>query len=111
MSSVIPIPVRYVQGEIVSPRASRRFDLALDRDKLHDLIIFHRLDKFNHRLVNTSVHPCLTKFLFHGNGRNPLTGNRRSRQLGFVCNFSNGISGVYQQRIIEQSMMNTPFEH
>jgi hypothetical protein len=110
MRGAIPIPVRHVHGEIVSPHASRRFDLVLDRDKFHGLIIFHRLDKLNYRLVNTGVHPCLTKFLFHWNGRNPLKGNRRSRKLEFVHNSRNVISGVYQQLIVKQSMINTQFE-
>jgi hypothetical protein len=60
------------------------FDPVLGIGKLHGFIIFPRLDKFNYCLVNTRVHPCLIKFLFDGNGGNPLKGNQRSRQLDFV---------------------------
>jgi hypothetical protein len=67
------------------------FDVVLDVDKLHGFIIFHRLNKLNHRLVNASVDPCLTEFLFHGNGINPLKGNRHSHQLDFVHNSDNGM--------------------
>jgi hypothetical protein len=68
---------------------------------LHDFIIFHRLDKLHYHLVNTRMHPRLIKFFFHGNDRNPLKGNRCSRQLAFLHNSGNSIGGVDQQLIVE----------